>query len=336
MKIAIGAACLALCTIGPVSAGAQGTKAPAAQAIDRDILHAQVILDHLGFSPGVLDGRPGKSLVAALKGFQETRGLEETGKLDSATLWALHAYRELRPTRTLALTADALAGPYVNPFPKDPQDQAKLPALGYRSPMEKLAEMFHTTPQVLLALNSPQTRLAPGSLVVFPNALPTSRDYDPKLPAAWRKTLSELNIDAVQPQGVKIVVDKSDQVLRVLDADDRLVAQFQATMGSEHDPLPTGTWKIQGATYNPTFNYNPDLFWDAKSSAKAAKLPAGPNGPVGVVWLDLNIPHYGIHGTPEPSTIGRAESHGCIRLTNWDAARLAMMVKPGTPAIFQE
>src|SRR4051812_13380448 len=162
MKIAIGAACLALCTIGPISAGAQGTKAAAAQGIDRDILHAQVILDHLGFSPGVLDGRPGKSLVAALKGFQETRGLEETGKLDRPTLWALHAYRELRPTRTLALTADALAGPYVNPFPKDPQDQAKLPALSYRSPMEKLAEMFHTTPQVLLALNSPQTRLAPG------------------------------------------------------------------------------------------------------------------------------------------------------------------------------
>ncbi|GAA0311236.1 L,D-transpeptidase [Sphingomonas oligophenolica] len=295
-----------------------------------------MILDHLGFSPGVLYGHQGKSLVAALKGFQESRGLERTGKIDQPTLLALHPYAAWRPTRTLALTADALAGPYVNPFPKDPQEQAKLPALGYRSPMEKLAEMFHTTPQVLLALNSPETRLAAGSPVVFPNALPDSRAYDPKLPATWRKTLSDLNVDANQPQGVKIVVDKSDQVLRVLDKDDKLVAQFQATMGSTHDPLPLGAWKIQGASYNPTFNYNPDLFWDAKSSAKAAKLPAGPNGPVGVVWLDLNIPHYGIHGTPEPSTIGRAESHGCIRLTNWDAARLSLMVKIGTPAIFQE
>lgn len=335
-KIALASACLVLCTLGPVGAGAAGTKSPPAQTVDRDILHVQVILDHLGFSPGVLDGRPGKSLVAALKGFQESRGLPETGEMDQTTLVALHPYAAWRPTRTLALTTDSLAGPYVNPFPKDPQEQAKLPTLGYRSPMEKLAEMFHTTPQVLLALNSPQTRLATGSQVVFPNALPVSRSYDPKLPAAWRKTLADLNVDGDQPQGVKIVVDKSDQVLRVLDKDDKLVAQFQATMGSTHDPLPIGTWKIQGMSFNPTFNYNPDLFWDAKSSAKAAKLPAGPNGPVGVIWLDLNIPHYGIHGTPEPSTIGRAESHGCIRLTNWDAARLSLMVKIGTPAIFQE
>ena len=334
--MAIASVCLALCTLGPVSAGAKGTNAPSTQMLDRNILHAQVILDHLGFSPGVLDGRPGKSLVAALKGFQESRGLTESGAMDGPTLFALHAYRALRPTSTLELTADMLAGPFTDPFPKDPQEQAKLPALGYRNAMEKLAEMFHTTPQVLIALNSPETRLMPGTKVVFPNALPASRAYDPKLPADWRQTLADLNVDATQPQGVKLVVDKSDQVLRVLDADGRLVAQFQATMGSVHDPLPLGTWKIQGASYNPRFNYNPDLFWDAKSSAKAARLPAGPNGPVGVIWLDLSKPHYGIHGTPEPSTIGRAESHGCIRLTNWDAARLSLMVKPGTPAIFQE
>jgi len=202
--------------------------------------------------------------------------------------------------------------------------------------MEKLAEMFHTTPQVLLALNSPQTRLVPGTKVTFPNALPLSRAYDAKLPADWRKTLNDLNVSADQPEGAKIVVDKSDEVLRVLDKDGKLVAQFQATMGSTHDPLPIGTWKIQGASYNPPFHYNPDLFWDAKDNAKAAKLPPGPNGPVGVIWLDLSKPHYGIHGTPEPSTVGRAESHGCIRLSNWDVGRLSLMVKPGTPAIFQE
>jgi lipoprotein-anchoring transpeptidase ErfK/SrfK len=106
-------------------------------------------------------------------------------------------------------------------------------------------------------------------------------------------------------------------------------------MGSQHDPLPIGNWKIQGFSYNPPFHYNPRLFWDAKASARAALLPPGPNGPVGVIWLDLSKPHYGIHGTPEPTTIGRAESHGCIRLTNWDAARLTMMVKPGMPVIFQ-
>lgn len=284
----------------------------------------------------MLDGRPGKSLTAALKGFQESRKLKVTGEIDPVTLSALHPYRAWRPTRTLVLTAETLAGPYTNPLPKDPQQQAKLPALGYRSPMEKLAEMFHTTPAVLLALNSPQTRLVPGTKVTFPNALPLSRAYDAKLPADWRKTLSDLNVSADQPEGTKIVVDKSDEVLRVLDKDGKLVAQFQATMGSTHDPLPIGIWKIQGASYNPPFHYNPDLFWDAKDNAKAAKLPPGPNGPVGVIWLDLSKPHYGIHGTPEPSTVGRAESHGCIRLSNWDAARLSLMVKPGTPAIFQE
>lgn len=340
-KTLLGAACLAVASIGLVGATSKGTKAPAAdktassKGVDLGILQVQVILDHLGFSPGVLDGKQGKSLVAALKGFQEQRGLAKSGTLDESTRTALMAYKAMAPTRTLTLDAQVLAGPYYNPIPKDPQEQAKLASLGYRSPMEKLAEMFHTTPQVLLALNSPTTRLAPGTPVVFPNALPRSRAYDEKLPQGWRMTLASLNVDAVQPVGAKIVVDKSDQVLRVLDKQGRLVAQFQATMGSKYDPLPIGTWKVNGPSYNPPFHYNPDLFWDAKDDAKKAKLPPGPNGPVGVVWLDLSKEHYGIHGTPEPSTIGRAESHGCIRLTNWDAARLALIVKAGTPAVFQ-
>lgn len=357
------AVCLALATVCPIAISAQGTTSlksgslkagaadaaatadgtrtaeqpkPADRAIDVTILHEQVVLDHLGFSPGVLDGKQGKSLVAALKGFQESRGLPITGTADDATMTALKSYRAIQPTKQLTLDAGILAGPYINPLPKDPQEQAKLATLAYRSPLEKLAEMFHTTPETIVELNGPSAKLVPGAAIVFPNALPSSRNYDPKLPALWRKTLADLNVDASQPQGAKIVVDKSDEVLRVLDKDDKLIAQFQATMGSEHDPLPIGTWKILGKSYNPSFNYNPKLFWDAKRSAKAARLPPGPNGPVGVIWLDLSKPHYGIHGTPEPSTIGRAESHGCIRLTNWDAARLSLMVKVGTPAVFQE
>ena len=309
------------------------TKAASGQ-IDRNVLHVQVILDKLGFGPGVLDGRGGQSLVAALKGFQESRGLPVTGEADQATLRALYPYRAVRPTVTLTLNDRVLAGPYVT-LPKDYEEQAKLPALGYARPLEKLAEMFHTTPGVLIALNREGMPLRPGVKVVFPNALPSSRDYDPKLDAKWRDTLNMLNVSANQPQGDHVVVDKSDGVLRVLDKNDRLIAQFSATMGSEHDPLPLGTWKINVADYNPEFRYNPDLFWDAKRGDEKALLPAGPNGPVGVVWLDLSKEHYGIHGTPNPETIGRAQSHGCIRLTNWDAARLAMMVKPGTKAVFQ-
>ncbi|WP_380876105.1 peptidoglycan-binding protein [Sphingomonas sp. DBB INV C78] len=311
----------------------------AAQAptpVDISVMHAQVILDRLGFSPGVIDGKEGQSLTLALKGFQTARGLKVTGDLDQPTLKALSAWRSIRPTVMLRLTAADLAGPFYGRLPKDLGKQAEYPALGYANAIEQLAEKFHTTPATIVALNKPGTRLRAGSALRLPNALPASRDYPADLTAEWRKTLSDLNVDARQPQATRIVVDKSDGVLRAFDKQDKLVAQFPATMGSEYDPLPIGNWKIQGAAYNPPFHYNPDLFWDASSKDEKAKLPPGPNGPVGVVWLDINKPHYGIHGTPNPEKIGRTESHGCIRLTNWDAARLALMVKPGTPARFQD
>ena len=303
---------------------------------DRSLMHVQVILDHLGFSPGIIDGRPGLSLTAALKGFQESRGLPVTGKPDPVTLHALAANRSWRPTQTVKLTPEILAGPFVGTIPHGEDEQAKLPSLGYKDPMEKLAEMFHTSPATLTALNSPQTKLAPGTAIVVPGVVAANTAYDGKLPDHWRATLAMLNVDATQPQAAKVVVSKHDKVLRAYDAGGKLIAQFMVTTGSTHDPLPIGTWKIYGADYNPRFHFNPKLFWDAKKSEKSAMLPPGPNGPVGVVWLDLSKEHYGIHGTPEPQLIGRTASHGCVRLTNWDVARLAMMVKPGTPAIFTE
>jgi lipoprotein-anchoring transpeptidase ErfK/SrfK len=325
------AACLAFAPATPSFA------APSAKvAVDPAVLKVQVILDHLGFSPGVLDGKTGMSLTAALKGFQASRGLSTSGTLDKPTQEALQQYAGTPATQSITLTLEILGGPFTNPLPKRPADQAKLPQLGYRNAMEKMGEMFHTTPAVLVALNSGDTKLAPGVKINVPAVVAADRNYDAKLPEKWRQTLADLNVDAQQPQGAKVVVDKSDSVLRVYDAGGKLIAQFQATMGSKHDPLPIGSWKILGPAYNPPFHYNPKLFWDAKKSEKKATLPPGPNGPVGVVWLDLSKEHYGIHGTPEPTTIGRAESHGCIRLANWNVARLAMMIKPGTPAIFQE
>lgn len=302
--------------------------------LDRSVLHVQVILEKLGFGPGVLDGREGLALVNALKGFQTQRGLPVTGKPDQATLRALHAYRAIRPVKQVKLTEGMLAGPYFPNLPKDYGEQAKLPQIGYKSPMEKLAEMFHTTPAVLVELNSRETMLRPGTAINVPNALPGSRSYPADLPGDWRQTLNMLNVDANQPQGDRIEVDKSDSVLRVFKGE-KLVGQFTATMGSEHDPLPIGNWKVTVIDRNPDFKYNPDLFWDADRNDKAALMPPGPNGPVGVVWLDLTKEHYGIHGTPNPETIGRSESHGCIRLTNWDAARVAQMVKAGVPAVFK-
>ena len=308
----------------------------AASGPDRSLMHVEVILDRLGFSPGIIDGRPGLSLTAALKGFQTSRGLPVTGKPDPATLQALSANKSWRPTQQVKLTPDILAGPFVGAIPHDEDAQAKLPSLGYKDVMEKLGEMFHTSPATLVALNSADTKLAPGTVITVPGVVATNHDYDAKLPDHWRATLAMLNVEATQPQAAKVVVSKKDKVLRAYDDGGKLIAQFMVTTGSTHDPLPIGSWKIYGADYNPKFHYNPALFWDAHKGDTKAMLPPGPNGPVGVVWLDLSKEHYGIHGTPNPELIGRTASHGCVRLTNWDAARLAMMIKPGTPAVFTE
>nr|WP_047166385.1 L,D-transpeptidase family protein [Sphingomonas sp. Y57] len=309
----------------------------AAQAAPPDprVMGAQVLLDRLGFGPGVIDGASGMSLAKALRGWQEAKGLPVTGRLDDATVKSFEPYRAMPTVIEITLTPDILAGPFVGPIPAKESEQAKMASLGYSDAMEKMAERYHTTPATLVALNSPQTKLAPGVRIKVPNVIPPAWNFPTDINPGWRKTLWTLNVGADQPEVAKVVVDKSDGVLRAFDGAGKLVAQFPATMGSRHDPLPIGQWKIQGRSYNPPFHYNPKLFWDADSNDRKALLPPGPNGPVGVVWIDLDKKHYGIHGTPNPEKIGRTESHGCIRLTNWDAARLAMMVKPGTPAVFQ-
>ena len=295
-----------------------------------------MLLDRLGFSPGLIDGHSGALLVRAIKGFQEARRLDRTGRLDEATKRALAPYSVTPGTIEVTLSQADVAGPFVGPIPDDPAEQAKLPAMGYSDAMEELAERYHTSRQTLVALNSPDTPLTAGTRIKVPNVRPGAVNYPADLRPDWKAILVQLSVSSDQPKAAKVVVDKSDGVLRVYDDGGKLVAQFPATMGSTHDPLPIGNWKIQGTSYLPTFHYNPDLFWDAKATDTKETLQPGPNGPVGVVWMDLDKDHYGIHGTATPETIGRTTSHGCIRLTNWDAARLSLMVKSGTPAVFQE
>jgi lipoprotein-anchoring transpeptidase ErfK/SrfK len=206
--------------------------------------------------------------------------------------------------------ADA-AGPFVQ-VPEDMMEQSKLPALGYGSILEALGERFHASPILLQALN-PAAKFAPGEEIQVPNV-----------------TRAPLEGAA------RVVVDASDRAVLVHDAAGKVIARYPATMGSEHDPLPVGEWKINGKSDTPVFSYNPDLFWDADESHAKAKIAAGPNNPVGLVWIDLSKPHYGIHGTPRPENVGKTQSHGCIRLTNWDAVELGSMVKAGMPAILQE
>lgn len=154
--------------------------------------------------------------------------------------------------------------------------------------------------------------------------------------AKWQQTLASLGVGSEQPDAAKIVVSKSADTLKAYDQAGKLIAEFTVSSGSSHDPLPIGEWKITGVGHNPTFSFDPDLMWDVPDSETKQQLPPGPNGPVGVVWIDLSKEHYGIHGTPEPETIGRAQSHGCVRLTNWDAARLAQMVSTSTKVVFEK
>lgn len=341
MRLALGGLILVAASAGTAAPPAP-KPAPAAPAApkpkpgpDPDVMKLQVVLDRLGFAPGVIDGRAGQSLTLALKGLQRASGLLASGQMDDPTKVALAPHGDLPGVIEVTLTDADLAGPFVGAIPHGEGAQAKLPSLGYSNPLEMLSERFHSTPETLVALNSPETKLVPGAKIRVPNVIPVNHAYPANLRPDWKATLAGLNVDSAQPQADHIVVRKADKSLSVYDAQNKLLAQFPVTTGSSHDPLPIGSWKINAADYNPKFHFNPKLFWDAKPGEKAAMLPPGPNGPVGVVWLDLSKEHYGIHGTPEPKNIGRTASHGCVRMANWDAARLSLMVKPGTPAIFE-
>ena len=318
-----------------VSAKPTAAEASAGAKPDLKLMQVQAILDHLGFSPGVVDGRAGSTLKLALSGFQRAKGLPVTGALDPATMRMFGQYRAVGAVRTVTLTSADLAGPFSGPIPKRAEDQAKLPSLGYADPLDMLAERYHTTPATLTALNPSAVKLMAGDVIHVPDTTTWTRDYPANLPDGYKRTLAGLNVGSNQPRAAKLVVSRTARSVSVYDAAGRLLAQFPVTTGSQHDPLPIGEWRIVGASYNPEFRFDPKLFWDAKKDDKAATLQPGPKGPVGVVWLGINKPHYGIHGTPQPQNIGRTESHGCIRLTNWDAGRLSLMVGRGTPAVFQ-
>jgi lipoprotein-anchoring transpeptidase ErfK/SrfK len=293
----------------PASAApAKQAATPALSAAEKN-LRTQVLLDRAHYSVGEIDGNPGSNTARALAAYEKDRVV--AGDVAGAGLQALNA--DSAPTLVeYTITAEDVKGPFTK-VPQDMMAKAKLKALGYASVAEKLGEKFHASPALLRKLNPGKSLDRAGVTIRVPNV----RNEDPA-------------------KAAKVVVDQSDASVTALDAQDKVVARYPATMGSAHDPLPLGTWKVTGVQQDPPFAYNPDLFWDAKATQSKAKIAPGPNNPVGVVWIDLSKEHYGIHGTPEPAKIGKTESHGCIRLTNWDAAELAKMVAPGVTAVLQE
>ncbi len=303
--------------LGQDAASADG--APLAQSAEDRTTHEgdgarlrlQVLLDRARFSPGEIDAITGSNQARALRGYQAAHDLPVTGEPDAATWAALE--RDAAPVLAEYRLTDAdLAGPY-RALPDDAMDKARLDALGYASLAEALGERFHASPALLRRLNPQLDRASAGTVLTVPAVA---------APATAK--------------AARVVVDRSDSVLRLLDDGGRVMAQYPASTGSEHDPLPIGDWRIVTVVRDPTFHYNPDLFWDADPGHEKATLAAGPNNPVGTVWIDLSKPHYGIHGTPEPASVGKAQSHGCIRLTNWDAQAVAAAVDASVTVVLQE
>jgi lipoprotein-anchoring transpeptidase ErfK/SrfK len=285
------------------------------------VLVLQVLLDRAGFSPGEIDGASGYNLRRALTGFQRERKLPETGRPSSAVMEALGAGTAGNVLTDYRITEADLAGPFVPDIPSDLIEQSALAALAYRTPLEMLGERFHASPMLLQRLNPGATFATLGEVIRVPNVPPPA-------PLAPRGT------DGGPP--VIITVSKSLRTLRAVGEDGTHFLQAPVTVGSEHDPLPIGEWAITGLWPNPVFHYSPELFWDADPTHAKARIEPGPNNPVGVMWIDLTREHYGLHGTPEPSRVGHTESHGCVRLTNWDVMRVAAFVTKGTRVVFEE
>jgi lipoprotein-anchoring transpeptidase ErfK/SrfK len=292
-----------------------------AAVLPPDILAAQVLLDRAGFSPGEIDGAAGYNLRRALIGFQHQRKAPETGRPDAALMEALAVAAGGEVLTDYTITEADLQGPFTPEIADDLIEQASLPMLGYRTPLEMLGERFHASPKLLQRLNPGATFSTVGEVVRVPNVPPPP-------PLAPRGTDGQPN--------VVVTVSKSAKTLRVVGEDGTFLLQAPVTVGSQHDPLPIGEWAITGVWPNPVFHYSPELFWDADESHSRAKIQPGPNNPVGVMWIDLTREHYGLHGTPEPSRVGHTESHGCVRLTNWDVTRLAALVNKGTRVVFEE
>lgn len=278
------------------------------------LLKAQVMLDRVGFSSGAIDGRVGENFANAVLAFQRQQGIPESGILDEPTWSTLLASSSAPVMVEYVIGAEDVRGPFAPEIPDNLQDMTALKRLAYRGPRERLAERFHMDEGLLDDLNSGKAFDQRGTTIVVANVVR-------RLP---RSTV------------VRVEVDKPRRVVRAFEADGNLVGVYPASIGSADKPAPKGTLRITRIIHNPVYYYDPRFNFPGVDTKTRLKIAPGPNNPVGAVWMNLNAPSYGIHGTSEPSQVGKIGSHGCVRMTNWDAWALAAMVRRGTTVVFLE
>ncbi len=322
MRAQILAFVAAVLLAGPVAAGPTDIQAindaewqsesKSKGGLNPALVKAQVLLDRARFSPGEIDGKWGDNVKKALFAFAAERGLAMGGEL-SEEIWRELVSTSQEPVvKEYVVSDDDLKGPFLQKLPAKMEEMKDLPALSYTSAREKIAEKFHMSEELLSRLNPGQKFETAGEAIFVANV-----------------TAGEL------PKKVtRIEVDKSTQTLRALDRDGQLIAFYPITAGSAEKPAPSGRLKVTGISKNPTYRYNPAYAFKGVKTDEPFKIQPGPNNPVGSVWIGLSGEGYGIHGTPDPSKVSKTESHGCIRMTNWDALRLASALAKGIPVEF--